>query len=102
MLETIKEGRKITRLKFIIQKRKRAGEEKKNAQEKQVPPVLPASAPAARINRIPFEHDEAFGLWLAKKGMAVDLLQWAEGGKNSFVCKVSYNDFLREREKGGS
>lgn len=104
-LETIKEGRKITRIKFIIQQRKRAGENKKSAQVKQAPPVQLASAPAppaARINRFPFEHDVAFGEWLAMKGLAVDLLQWAESGKNSVICRVSYNDFLREREKGGS
>ena len=104
-LETIKEGKKITRLKFFIQQRKRAEVEKKTAPEKQSPPAAqPAAAPvhAARINRIPFEHDEAFGMWLAQKGLAVDLLQWAESGLNSLICKVSYNEFLREREKGRS
>lgn len=105
-LETIKEGRKITRLKFIIQQRKRNEEKTKPPQTKKFPPVQPASDPApasaARINRIPFEHDEAFGLWLAKKGMAVDLLQWAESGKNSMICKASFQEFLRERKTGGS
>ena len=101
-LETIKEGKKITKLKFFIQQRKRAEEEKKPAQEKLAPPVMQPAAPvrAARINRLPFEHDEAFGFWLAQKGLAVDLLQWAESGQNSFICKASYNDFLREREGG--
>lgn len=103
-LETIKEGKKITRLKFFIQQRKRAEEEKKPAQEKLAPPVMQQAATvrAARINRFPFEHDEAFGAWLAQKGLTVDLLQWAESGQNSFICKASYNDFLREREGGKS
>jgi plasmid replication initiation protein len=98
-LETIKEGKKIARLKFFIQQRKRAEEEKKPTQEKQ---AQPAAAPvrAARINRIPFEHDEAFGFWLAQKGLAVDLFQWAESGQNSLICKASYNDFLRETAGG--
>lgn len=103
-LETIKEGKKIIRLKFLIQQRKNAEErgKKKPAQEKLAPPVMQPAAPvrAARINRFPFEHDEAFGFWLAQKGLTVDLLQWAESGRNSIICKASYNDFLRETEGG--
>ena len=91
--ETIKEGRRIVRLKFFIQ-------QQAIEQDKPLQPSAQSTAAAptqsARINRIPFEHDEAFGQWLAKKGLSVDLLQWAESGKNSTMCKVSYNDFLQE------
>jgi plasmid replication initiation protein len=95
-------GKKTTAITLkIIDKTKAssdAGKSAKTAKSNQ-----PAAAPhAVRINRIPFEHDEAFGAWLAQKGMTVDLLQWAEIGKNSMFCKASYNDFLREREKGGN
>lgn len=94
--ELLRRGRAVASITFIIiEQQQRKPEQQKS---------LTAAAPgrAARINRLPFEHDEAFGFWLAQKGLAVDLLQWAESGQNSFICKASYNDFLREREGGKS
>jgi plasmid replication initiation protein len=90
--ELLRRGRAVASITFIIiEQQQRKPEQQKFLQ------ATAAPAHAARINRIPFEHDEAFALWLAKKGMTVDLLQWAESGKNSTICKASYNDFLRER-----
>jgi plasmid replication initiation protein len=104
-------GKKTTAITFKIIEKNAASPDKKTAKaaesnqhagKTETPAAVPVPTRAARINRFPFEHDEAFGAWLAQKGLTVDLLQWAESGQNSFICKASYNDFLREREGGKS
>jgi plasmid replication initiation protein len=104
-------GKKTTAITLKIIEKNAASPDKKTAKaaesnqqagKTETPAAVPVPTRAARINRFPFEHDEAFGAWLAQKGLTVDLLQWAESGQNSFICKASYNDFLRERENGRS
>ena len=95
--ETIREGRKITKLKFFIFPHK--VDEPKPEEKQPAPPQQPAKVHPTHkyFSRLPFDrYDDEFGQWLAEKRLIVDLQQWGESGYNSFICRASYNDFLKE------
>jgi plasmid replication initiation protein len=95
--ETIREGRKITKLKFLIFPHK--VDEPKPEEKQPAPPPQPAIVHPTHkyFSRLPFDrYDDEFGQWLAEKRLIVDLQQWGESGYNSFMCRDSYNKFLKE------
>jgi plasmid replication initiation protein len=98
-LETIKTGKKITHLKFFIYPREIAKKQEESKQPAQSQPLQPAIVHPTHkyFSRLPFDrYDDEFGQWLAEKRLIVDLQQWGESGYNSFMCRDSYNKFLKE------